>query len=83
MQKQLNLDLASRQGFLLKSVLSEVLIKNPFDATLAPLSIFRYLGSKSKMAAKMARKMVVVIIPLWMTQFDSNFSRVCRKATHT
>ena len=42
----------------MKSVLYEVLIKNPFDATLAPLSIFGYLRSKSKMAAKMARKNV-------------------------
>ncbi len=42
----------------MKSVLSEVLIKNPFDATLVLLSIFVYLHSKSKMAAKMARKYV-------------------------
>ena len=31
----------------MKLLLSEVLIQNPFDATLAPLSIFGYLRSKS------------------------------------
>jgi len=45
-----------------KSALYEVLIKNPFDATLASLSIFVYLNSKSKMATKMVRKTLLAQI---------------------
>jgi hypothetical protein len=70
-------------SFFVKSVISEFLIQNTFDTTLSSLSIFFYPRSKSKLAAKMARKMFLATTQSWMKRFGSNFNHVRRKTTYT